>query len=332
VTIAALIMGLDEVCLRICADASRLAQTFNTSAFEGGDAARTLVRMLQLGRFEIHSVTNGTFRLDGGAMFGVVPKVLWQNITDVDDENRILLAARTLLAIDRSAGRIIVVDTGCGTKWEPKQAERFAIKTDADALPKALNGIGASMDDVTDVVVTHLHFDHNGGLADWYDEPGGPTRLRFSKARHWLHREHWKYAHSPTVKDRASFLPPDFAVLENCELVQFVEGDEPQSRIEGMDCFVSRGHTPYQLHPIFRGEGQRLIFISDIVPTIAHLRLPWVMAYDLHPLITIAEREYLYPRCLNAGWMLAFAHDPQHGGVALEGTPERPIVSRTLPL
>jgi glyoxylase-like metal-dependent hydrolase (beta-lactamase superfamily II) len=288
--------------------------------------------MLQLGRFELHSVVNGTFRLDGGAMFGVVPKALWQNVTDVDAENRILLTARTLMAIDRSAGRIILVDTGCGTKWEPKQAERFAIQMDPEAVPRALAAIGASPDDVTDVVVTHLHFDHNGGLAEWYDEPGGPTRLRFPKARHWLHKEHWKYAHAPTVKDRASFLPPDFAALEECELVRFVEGDQPKSAIEGLEWFVSRGHTPYQLHPVFCGESERLVFISDIVPTIAHLRLAWVMAYDLFPLTTIAEREQLYPRCLKEGWMLAFAHDPEHGGVALEGTIERPIVARALPL
>ena len=139
-------------------------------------------------------------------MFGVVPKALWARTSPPDDLNRISLVTRTLLAVDRSSGRVILVDTGCGTKWDPDKAERFAIEHDPGAIPGALKELGLSAEDVTDVVVTHLHFDHNGGLTAWADQAGGPTRLCFPKARHWIHGKHWEHARHPHLKDRASFL------------------------------------------------------------------------------------------------------------------------------
>lgn len=196
--------------------------------------------MQKIDPFELYSVVNGTLRLDGGAMFGVVPKVLWKNINDVDEQNRILLATRTLLAVDRSRGRVILVDTGCGTKWQPKQADRYAINHDQSAVPDALLAIGLSPDDVTDVVITHLHFDHNGGLTYWYDEPGRAARLTYPKARHWVHRGHWKHAANPHFKDRGSFLPEDFAALDASGLLNFVEGGGGGvgNRWRGVGCFA----------------------------------------------------------------------------------------------
>lgn len=287
--------------------------------------------MIAFGRYEVSSIVNGALRLDGGAMFGVVPKVLWQNVTDVDSLNRIPLATRTLLAIDRAARRIVLVDTGCGTKWSPKDAERYGVQPDPMAIPRTLQAAGFVPEDVTDVIVTHLHFDHNGGLTSWYDEPGGPTTLVYPRARHWIHRGQWEHAHKPTVRDRASYLPQDFASLAGNRL-HFVEGEKPQPSIDGIDWFVSKGHTPYQLLPVFSAEKDGLMFVGDIVPTIAHLRLGWVMGYDLFPLTTIAEREQIYDRCIRDGMSIAFAHDPAHGGVSLGGTVERPIVSNTLDL
>ena len=288
--------------------------------------------MLRLGRFELHSVVNGTVRLDGGAMFGVVPKVLWQNVTDVDDSNRILLTTRTLVAVDRAAGRVILADTGCGTKWEAKQAQRFALCHDPDALPGALRALDLRIDDVTDIVITHLHFDHNGGLTYWYDDPGGPVRLRFPQARHWIHKGHWDHANNPTRKDQASFLKEDFEALGDADVLSFVEGQSPECMIDGVEWFVSNGHTPCQLHPSFVGNGERLLFVGDVIPTVAHLPPSWVMAYDLHPLTSMNERETILRRCVEEGMMLAFPHDPTMGGVAIEGPITRPIVTRSLPL
>lgn len=285
--------------------------------------------MIQIGNYEITSVVTGTLRLDGGAMFGVVPKVLWQNLNDVDASNRILLATRSLLAIDRVAGRVIIVDTGCGSKWRPEEADRYGIRPDAKALDRALGERGLCRQDVTDIVVTHLHFDHNGGLTDWADQAGGETRPRYPQARHWLHARHLLHAQAPTVRDRASFISADFAGLHGAGVFRFVDGDEPKSDIDGVRWFVSKGHTPYQILPIFESSQGGLLFVSDIVPTIAHLRLGWVMAYDLFPLTTVKERERIYAWCLNEGMRIAFPHDPRHGIAGLTGTVDRPVVSET---
>lgn len=282
--------------------------------------------------YEVYSVVNGTIRLDGGAMFGVVPKVLWEKVTDVDDVNRILLATRTLLAVDRSAGRVILVDTGCGPKWTPERAERYAITYSAQAIPQALAKLDLAPDAVTDVVVSHLHFDHNGGLTDWVDDPDGPTCLRYPGARHWIHKKHWEHAQSPHIKDRASFLAEDMAALAEPGILTLVDGEHPAPPYAGMEWFVSHGHTPYQLHPIFGAGDARILFAGDIVPTVAHLRLGWVMAYDVAPLVTISEKQAIYSRCLELGMCLAFPHDHRHGGVTIDGTIARPIVVESLDL
>jgi len=288
--------------------------------------------MLRIGRYELYSVVTGTFRLDGGAMFGVVPKVLWGNAVECDEANRIFLATRTLLAVDRDEKHVILTDTGCGTKWSKEHAARFAIVHHRDAIPNALSAIGMSIDDVTDIVVTHLHFDHNGGLTEWFDDPGGPTILCFPNARHWIHKSQWDHAHNPNYKDRASYLREDFDELERAGVLGFVEGDQPAAPWPGVEWFISNGHSPYQLLPVFTDGSTRLYFVGDLIPTIAHLRLGWVMAYDLFPLTTIREKEMLFRGAIEQGWLLAFPHDPKIGGVALGGTLERPIVTQTLPL
>jgi len=288
--------------------------------------------MLKVGSFEVQSVVTGSVRLDGGAMFGVVPKVLWEKVTDVDNLNRILLATRALLAVDREHGRVVLADTGCGTKWTAELAARFGVHFDPDAIPNALKVMGLSAADVTDVVITHLHFDHAGGMTYWYDEPDGPTRLYYPQARHWVHRAHWGHANNPHHKDRASFIAADFAGLEHGGNLTLVEGDGFLPAFDGVEWFVSHGHTPGQLHPVFGAGGERLVFAGDLCPTMAHLRLAWVMAYDMEPVSTIREKETILHRCIEDGWFLAFPHDPKVGGVALEGPVERPIVARALSL
>ncbi len=288
--------------------------------------------MLKIGPYEIYSVINGYVRLDGGAMFGVVPKVLWQDICDVDDQNRILLSTRTLIAVNKSDQRVILVDTGCGTKWLPKAAERFGIQYNPDAISEALQPLGFTTDDVTDIVITHLHFDHNGGLTQWYDDPGGKTELRYPQARHWIHKKHLEHAGNPHPKDRASFLEEDFKILTDSKNLEVVEGDDPTGPFDGLSWFVSHGHTPYQLHPVFSGGNDQLLFVGDLVPTMNHLRQGWVMAYDVSPMTTIDEKAKVYQRCFEQGLMLAFPHDPRVGGVTIDGTIQRPIVVKKLDL
>jgi len=282
--------------------------------------------MLRVGPFELHSIVTGTFRLDGGAMFGILPKVLWSRSTPSDDQNRIPLATRTLLAVNRPANRVILVDTGCGTKWLPEAAARYAIVHDATAIDRALKLAGLAGDDVTDVVVTHLHFDHNGGLTDWANMPGGPTQVRYPRARHWIHRRHWEHAQRPHLKDRASFLRSDFEALADGGLLCFVDGEEPASPMDGLSWHLSHGHTPYQLHPVFEGERSEVIFVGDMVPTAAHVPVPWVMAYDLRPMTTMDEKQRLVARCLDRGTKIAMPHDPIMGIMSVGGSVERPEV------
>ena len=190
--------------------------------------------MIRSGRYDIFSVVNGRLGLDGGAMFGVVPRGVWSRKAKPDELNRIQLAMRTLVAMDRDAGRVILVDTGAGHKWPAEEAERFAIQPDRQALARALAEHGLAETDVTDVVITHLHFDHNGGLTEWADQPGGPTRLRFPQARHWIHERHWSHANDPNPRDQASFLERDIHALPEPGVLTLVTGDEPEPPFEGL--------------------------------------------------------------------------------------------------
>lgn len=266
-------------------------------------------------------------------MFGVVPKVLWSDREKPDEQNRILLATRTLMAKSRDREHVILVDTGCGTKWAVDEAARFDIRHDANAIAKGLDEhFGLSVGDVTDIIVTHLHFDHNGGLTEWESDPGGKTRPCFPNARHWIHREHWQHVLQPSDKDRASFLERDFEVLETAGLLMHVEGEAPASPWEGVSFFVSRGHTVCQLLPIFRDDRRELLFTGDVFPTTSHLRIPWVMAYDLEPLRTIEEKKRILDWCAARGTWLALPHDRRTAGVRMDMTAGRPTVAESLDL
>ena len=288
--------------------------------------------MLEIGDWKIRSVVNSHYRLDGGAMFGVVPKVLWAKTQEVDDQNRIQMTTRTLLAVHQRSGRVVLVDTGTGSKWSPEKAERFAIQPVPEALDQALQEVGATAAEVTDVIITHLHFDHCGGMTEWAGEPDGPTRLRFPNAKHWVHRRHWNHAQEPTLRDRASFIPADYAVLEQAGVLSFVESDTEPGPVEDMKWVVSSGHTPCQLLPVFlgRGQGRDVMFVGDMIPTSAHLPLAWVMGYDLFPLTMMEEREEIHRRCREEGLLLAFPHDVRCGVVSVEFEDRKPRLAETL--
>lgn len=284
---------------------------------------------MRIGSFEVYSIQTGTFRLDGGAMFGVVPKVLWSSAVEVDESNRIFLSTRTLLIVQRESRRVILVDTGCGSKWSAPTAERFMIRHDSAAISNALARLGLTSNDVTDVVVTHLHFDHNGGLSVWFDDPGGRTVFNYPKATHWIHEKQWEHTHHPTPKDRASYLTEDFAGLAESGLLRMVTGAAPAGLMPGFDWYLTHGHTPYQLQVVVGDADRRVVFSGDVIPTSAHLRAGWVMAYDLYPLTTLAEKQELARRSIEEGWLIAFPHDPKLTAVSLDGTIDRPIVSKT---
>ncbi len=285
--------------------------------------------MLAVGPWQIQSVINGYVRLDGGAMFGVVPRVLWSRVKEPDEAHRILLATRTLIARHRLNKRLLLVDTGTGAKWASEQAKRYAVESNPWAIDDALAAMDASRSDVTDVIITHLHFDHCGGLTEWVDEPEGATRPCFPQARHWVHRRHWEHAQHPSLRDRASFVPADFNDLPAAVELRFVEDDTPCD-VDDLSWFVADGHTPGQLLPVFRGPQQHLLFVGDVIPMAAHLPPAWVMAYDVEPLTSLRERQEVLRRCRQEQFLLAFPHDVEVGVAAIGFDGHKPRIEDAL--
>ncbi len=253
---------------------------------------------LKFGRFELHAIEDGTIALDGGAMFGVVPRPLWSRHCPPDEKNRITLALRCLLII--AGPRKILVDNGTGVRWEPRHQEMYGI-TPARTLDASLAKAGVKRSEITDVVLTHLHFDHAGGTTDAAGE------LAFPNATFHLQRRHWKWAHQPSEKDRGSFRPEDFASLEKSGRLHLLEG--ATELVEGVHLFLSEGHTVGLQLVRVEAENRALVFCGDLIPTSAHLKPAWVASYDLYPLTVIEEKKQLLAQALEENWMLFFEHD-----------------------
>lgn len=263
-------------------------------------------------------------------MFGVVPKVLWSQAVTPDALNRIRLAMRCLLAIDRTSGRVILVDSGAGDKWSDVEQERFAIDVSADHLRENLQALGVAEDDVTDVVVTHLHFDHNGGLTRWSGAGTEKAVSRFRKARHWIHAQHLAHASSPTPKDRGSFYDRDFRPIQEARLFEIIEGEQALSPFEQVTWHIFHGHTPYQLLPRFADDHMQIQYCADLVPTAAHLSPAWVMAFDNEPLKTVQEKQALLAECSSKNLALFLEHDPEHTLISVDVTQRRPSIKDSL--
>ena len=268
---------------------------------------------LRLGPWTIHPFTSGTFGLDGGAMFGSVPKVLWQRTNPADEANRITMACRHLLI--EGNDRLILVDTGMGSGWTEKQVKMFRIEQAENAVDSALKGIGFSSEQVTDVILTHLHFDHVGGAtqADGLPGQGGELVPAFPNARYYTQKAQWDLANSPSLKDRASFVPDNFLPLQRHGRLELLEGE--QEVAPGVSVLVGNGHTDGHQMVKVTGGGETVVFLGDTVPTATHLALPYLMGYDLRPLQTMEEKAQLLAQAAEEGWWLFFDHDPELPGV-----------------
>ena len=287
---------------------------------------------MEIGRYEIHSVETGRVRLDGGAMFGVVPKVVWERVAPADEFNRVQLSMRTLILKDAGAGRVILVDTGGGDKWSPAEIERFAFETDQDKLGAGIAAAGLREEDVTDILITHLHFDHNGGLTRWADQEQKVAVPRFPDAKVWVHRLHWRHTKAPVEKDRGSFLRRDFLPILEAGLLKVFEGDPPDSPFDDLKLYLAHGHTPAMALPWFADDGAELLYASDLFPTFAHLPVAWVMAYDNEPLKTLLEKKQILQACYKRGLMLASVHDPHTACARIERGDKHPVIKERIPL
>ncbi len=253
-----------------------------------------------------------TFGLDGGAMFGVVPRPLWSRSNPADDRNRIDLAARCLV-IDIDDRRVLV-DTGMGDDWHGKTADIYKVDHPEGSLRAQLDARGIAPDSITDVLMTHLHFDHAGGLMRTDD--GGSRTPTFPAARHWVQRENWVWAHHPTLRDAGSYRRDDFAALGDLVDLELVDG--VSEILPGIQVIPTRGHTPGMQIVRFDVGDHRVVYVADLIPTLGHLQLAWVMGYDVYPLSTVREKHEVLENAVNNDWVLALEHDPVHAFARIE--------------
>jgi glyoxylase-like metal-dependent hydrolase (beta-lactamase superfamily II) len=283
--------------------------------------------VLRLGPWQIAAVEDGTFALDGGAVFGQVPRERWAAILPPDERNRVRLAARCLVA-RHDAGRVVLVDAGQGRRQGARRLERLAPDFSTGDLAAGLTRLGLSRADVTDVLLTHLHADHVGGLV--IPGPGGAPALAFPRAVHHVQREAWHWAQAPAEKDRGSFEAGALAPLAHSSLLHLVEGEE--ALLPDSELIVSEGHAAGLQLPRFRGDGTHLTFCGDLLPTHAHLRPGWVMAFDLHPLTSIEEKRVLLAEALEDDGIVAFGHDPAMAACRLREAEGRPAFREAVEL
>jgi glyoxylase-like metal-dependent hydrolase (beta-lactamase superfamily II) len=257
---------------------------------------------MRVGEFEFRAVDTGRFRLDGGAMFGVVPKVLWERTDPADERNRIVMQMRALYA--EGHGRRILVDAGAGTKLDEKLTDIYEIET--RPLREVLRVRGIDPDSITDAVATHLHFDHCGGYT-WLDE-GGALRLSLPNAAHHIQRRQWEAATDPNEKDRASFFRDDFIPISEKGDLRLVDGEAHIA--PGVRVVPTDGHTPGHQVVLFGSGPETVMYCGDLIPLASHVNLPWIMAYDHLPLSTLEEKRRLLREAADEGWILFFEHDP----------------------
>lgn len=265
---------------------------------------------MNVGGYSCHAVEMCDFLLDGGAMFGVVPKPLWEAKIPADMKNRIPLKARSLLLCGH--GRTILVDTGCGTKFSEKELAIYGV-TATRSPDEALRDHGLSTSDVTDVILTHLHFDHAGGSTFLRDGKAVPT---FPNATYYTQKRQLNWAKSPTLRDRASFFPENWVPMEKSGQLTVLDGDALP--LKGIELLFSDGHTFGQQLPLIHGESSALLYCGDLIPTSAHIPVPWHMGYDNQPLVIMAEKERILKEAAEKGWILFFEHDPAIAAATLK--------------
>lgn len=264
-------------------------------------------------KLSLFNITN--FRVDGGAMFGVIPKALWSRQAPSDENNTIVLSLRSLVV--ETDGRVILVDAG----WGDKQDEKFfrhAYLHDGDGLVGGLAQCGYSPEDVTDVIITHMHADHCGGC--FANAPGGGTKAVFPNASFHMSREQWEWANDSNLREEDAFLKENIKPFSDSGRLNLIE--ENGELCPGVMLKLFYGHTPGMMLPVIRYGNRRFIYAGDLMPTTAHIPLLWNMAYDLLPLVTIAEKQEILEEALHDDDLLIFQHDPQTECCGLAETPK----------
>lgn len=259
---------------------------------------------MKVGRFDIYPLLDGHFRLDGGAMFGVVPRVLWEKTNPPDERNRILLALGVLLV--KARGRHVLIDTGIGNKGDEKFCDVYGVDR-RPSIEESLFSLGISPKEIHAVINTHFHFDHAGG---------NTTRLRdgrivptFPNAEYYVQREEWRVAMNPNERTQRSYFSENYEVLSRLDRLALLDGNA--EILPGIEALETPGHTEHHQSVVIRSEGETACFLGDLIPTSSHLPLPYIMAYDLFPLTTLETKRKLLDQAYEEGWLLVFQHDPK---------------------
>ena len=266
-----------------------------------------LVQSRQLGAWRIHAIQAGGQKLDGGAMFGVVPKPLWERRVAADERNRIQLGMRCLL-IEHAIGPVLI-DTGAGNKETDKFYDIYGIEnrgqTGPTRLEDGLRELGFGVEDIVLVINSHLHFDHAGGNTT--RDTDGTVRATFPNARYVVQAGEYAYATHTNERTAASYFPPNFEPLREAGVFDLVEGE--REIVAGIRAIPTPGHTPHHQGLLIESDGARAFYLADLVPTTSHLPLPWIMGYDVEPLVTLETKRRILKRAVDEDWLMVFEHD-----------------------
>jgi glyoxylase-like metal-dependent hydrolase (beta-lactamase superfamily II) len=275
---------------------------------------------------KLYTINTGYFKLDGGAMFGVVPKVIWSRLHPADENNLCNWAMRCMLVQD--GDKLILIDTGIGDKQDDKFFGYYYLNGN-DSLEKSLNDNGFSRDDITDVLHTHLHFDHCGGSIIWNNNKTG-YEPAFKNATYWTHQKQWEHALNPNPREKASFLKENLLPMQEASALKFVGDDLRIS--DNVSAFLGYGHTEAMMMPKIQYGDKTIVFMADLMPSINHIKPSYAMGYDIRPLDTMAEREAFNKEAIENNYILFFEHDPVNECATLKQTERGPKVDRTFKL
>jgi glyoxylase-like metal-dependent hydrolase (beta-lactamase superfamily II) len=258
---------------------------------------------MKIGKYKLSIIESGFLGLDGGAMFGIVPKPLWEKTNPSDDANRIRLSTRHLLL--ENGNRKIIIDTGMGDKWDEKMKSIYAVDENV-SMNSSLSKVGLKSEDITDVILTHLHFDHTGGSTV---ENNGKLEPAFQNAKYYVQKQNYDWAANPSQRDKGSYIAENFLPLFEAGVLNFIKGNSMFD--DEIEFIVVNGHTFGQQMVKVSDKSNTILFCADLIPTVSHIPLLYIMGYDLQPLVTLEEKKKYLKIAIDENWKLFFGHDPE---------------------
>lgn len=268
---------------------------------------------MKIGKYELHSIESGTIMLDGGAMYGVVPKPLWERNSPADERNRIKLSTRHLLLI--SEDKKILIDTGSGKNWDDKFEKIYSVDNSVHDMFSALEKFGIRKEDITDVILTHLHFDHIGGAVLFENDKIIPA---FPNAQYHVQEKQFEWGINPSDRDKASYFKDRFVPLAEEGILNLIDGETNFD--DCIELLVVEGHTFSQQLVKLSDSSNTLLYCADLIPLSSHINLPFIMGYDLQPLVTLEEKKKILPKAVEENWTLFFEHDPDIAAATIKTT------------